>query len=541
MESFGEDLETMRRIPLAESHVALLREAGIEQSYGEREIVLALGEPLERFIYVLEGEVEVVNVYSGERLFDSSLGPTQFIGDVSFLSGASMSTPMRAARPTRTLEVPRTDMLELMSRVPELSDHVLTVFAARRRRMFHARASAVKLIGADRDPGVQACERFLARNRIPFDSFDLDGRDEASTQLCLLTNHEPGVIIGRDRRLDEPTPHALARELGLDLNVDKERLYDLVIVGAGPAGIAAAVYAGSEGLCALAIEDTAIGGQAGTSSRIENYLGFPTGISGTDLAFRGQVQAMKFGTRFIMPRRVEGLQRSEDGSFRVLLDCGESVHTRAVLIATGVQYRRVELDRLEQFEGAGVFYAATDMESRFCRDTEAVVVGGGNSAGQAAMYLCRTARHVHVVVRSDSLAASMSDYLQERLRADPAITIHYSAEVTALYGDERLEGLTVASPVGELQIDARALFMMIGAKPNTDWLSGHVDTDPQGFILTGTAAGSHYSHETSTDGIFAVGDVRAHSVKRVASAVGEGSVVISRIWEYVEGRKRVLS
>jgi len=309
-------------------------------------------------------------------------------------------------------------------------------------------------------------------------------------------------------------------------------------VGTGPAGVAAAVYAGSEGLCALAVEDTAIGGQAGTSSRIENYMGFPTGISGTDLVFRGQVQAMKFGTRFAMPRRVESVARRDDGAFCVALDGGDEVCARAILVATGVQYRRLPLPRLSDFEGAGVFYAATDMESRFCRDTEAVVIGGGNSAGQAAMYLSRNAKHVHVIVRGDTLADSMSDYLTRRLEADPAITIHFGCEVIELFGERHLEALTISEAGIETRIDSRALFVMIGAAPNTDWLSGIAKTDAKGFVLTGPHAGREHPYETSADGIFAVGDVRAGSVKRVASAVGEGSVVVSRIWDYVEEQRR---
>ena len=538
MESFGDDLETMRRVPLADAHVEQLRRIGAERFYAAGDTVVALGEPLDRFIYVIEGEIEPVDVFSGERLFASTLGATQFVGDIAFLSGGAMMTPMRAARPTTTLEVPRPAMLDLMARIPELSDHVLTVFAARRRRLFEARAGGIKVIGADRDPQVQACEQFLARNRIPFDSFDLDGRDDESLAVCHLTDHSPGVIIGTDHRIENPGPRALARELGLDLDISDETLYDLAIVGTGPAGVAAAVYAGSEGLCALAIEDTAIGGQAGTSSRIENYLGFPTGISGTDLVFRGQVQAMKFGTRFAMPRRVEGLSRREDGAYCVALDGGESICALAVLVATGVRYRRLPLERFEEFEGAGVFYAATDMESRFCRNTDAVVIGGGNSAGQAAMYLSRSAKHVHVVVRGDSLAASMSDYLARRLEADPAITIHYGTRVVALDGGGHLEALTLSTPAGEHRIETRALFVMIGAAPNTGWLEGLAETDERGFVLTGAAAGREHPYETSADGIFAVGDVRAGSVKRVASAVGEGSVVVSRIWDYVEGARR---
>lgn len=538
MESLAADLQTMRRVPLADAHVEALREIGEERSYPTGTLVAEIGTPIDRFIYLLEGEIEVVDPFDGGRMLGATMGPTQFAGEITFLNGGNWLLSMRAVSPTRTLEVPRPAMLELMARVPELSDHVITVFAARRRRQFEAGASAIKLVGADRDPAVQACERFLARNRLPFQSYDLDGHDDEAVEACLLAGHNPSVIVGGDRLLPDPSPRKLARELGLDLDVDGETLFDLVIVGTGPAGIAAAVYAGSEGLCALAVEDTAIGGQAGTSSRIENYMGFPTGISGTDLVFRGQVQAMKFGTRFAMPRRVEQLSREADGSYCVALDDGDLVRTRAVLAASGVQYVRLPLDRLEEFEGAGVFYAATDMEARFCRRTDAVVIGGGNSAGQAAMYLSRTAHHVHVVVRGDSLAASMSDYLTRRLEADPKITIHYNTIVAALEGDDHLEALTLQGPGGTQRIATRALFVMIGAAPNTAWLSGLADTDAKGFVLTGAAAGRESEFETSAPGIFAVGDVRAGSVKRVASAVGEGSVVISRIWDYVEQQRR---
>ncbi|MEH6683061.1 MAG: FAD-dependent oxidoreductase [Qipengyuania sp.] len=534
MEALGENLETMPRVPLADHHVAALHRLGRIRTYAEGEVVVEAGDPMDSFVYVLEGEIEVVDPRSRNRLMKSSLGPTQFMGEIAFLNAGANILPMRAAKPTRTLEVPRQAMLDLMARVPELSDHVIGVFSARRRRQFELKNSAVKLIGADRDAAVQKVEQFLSRNRIPFESLDLDGSDSETLAACNLTGHRPSVILGQDRVLDDPTPRKVAQYLHLDLDVCRETLYDLLIVGGGPAGVAASVYAGSEGLCALTIEDTAIGGQAGTSSRIENYMGFPTGISGADLVYRGQIQAMKFGTRFAMPRSVEGLTRRSDGTFCAQLDDGDEVCAKAVLVATGVQYRRLPLDRLEAFEGAGIFYAATDMEARFCHNTEAVVVGGGNSAGQAAMYLSRTATCVHVVVRGDSLAASMSNYLTQRLEADPAIQIHYDTEITDLHGEGHLEGVTFTTPQGDRVIDTRALFVMIGAAPNTGWLSGLVETDDRGFVKTGAQVGRETPYETATDGIFAVGDVRSGSVKRVASAVGEGSVVVSRIWSYLD-------
>lgn len=535
METLGQDLETMRRVPLAPEHVDAICAIGGEKFYPAGTIVMDIGEPLDRFVYVVEGEVEVVNPYTDQRMFDSGLGPTQFMGEIGFLNRGTNYLKMRAAVDTRVIEAPREAMLELMSRVPELSDHVITVFAARRRKQFELHNSAVKVIGADRDANVQAVESFLSRNRIPFQSFDMDAIDPETVKVCTLIKHEPSVILGVDTKLEDPTPRKVAQYLGMDLSICSQRTYDLVIVGGGPAGVAAAVYAGSEGIEALVVEDTAVGGQAGTSSRIENYMGFPTGISGTDLTWRGQVQAMKFGTRFVMPRRVEGVSRREDGAYCLTLDDGEDeLCARAVLVATGVQYRRLPIAHLQELEGAGIFYSATDMEARFCAKTEAVVIGGGNSAGQAAMYLSRAASHVHLVVRSGSLAASMSSYLMQRLEADPRVTIHYHSEVTALHGDTWLEGITLRTKDTERRIDTRAVFIMIGAAPNTGWLSGLAETDAKGFVLTGAGAGQADDYATTAPGIFAVGDVRAGSVKRVASAVGEGSVVVSRIWQYLE-------
>ena len=538
MESIGADLQTMQRVPLADEHVAAIREIAKEVTYEPGSMVAEVGAPMDQFVYVLDGELEVVNPFTGERLLPHGLGPTQFMGEIGFLNGGTHFLPMRAAERTRALVAPRAAMLELMGRVPELSDHIITVFSARRRRQFEARNSAVKIIGADRDPAIARVEAFLSRNRIPFQSFDMDAADEDTARVCRVVDHKPAVLVGSETPLDNPCPRMVARALGLDLDIEDDYQADLLIVGGGPAGVAAAVYAGAEGLRALVIEDTAIGGQAGTSSRIENYMGFPTGISGADLVYRGQIQALKFGTRFAMPRRVERLERREDGGFVAHLDGGERVCARALLVAAGVQYRRLPLDRLDEFEGAGVFYAATEMEARFCAGTEAVIVGGGNSAGQAAMYLSRAARHVRIVVRGDSLAESMSSYLSSRLEADERITIHYGTEIVELHGDAHLDGVTLKDPDGERRVDTRALFVMIGAAPNTGWLADHCALDDMGFIVTGPEADRETPFETTGDGLFAVGDVRAGSVKRVASAVGEGSVVIAAVWRYLDMKRR---
>jgi thioredoxin reductase (NADPH) len=516
MESIGGDLNTMAPRPFAGEHLAAIRAISAPRDYRLGEVVLEAGANLDRFILVEEGEVEVADPITGDRLLPATLRPGQFIGELAFLNGGPMTLTMRASAPTRTIEAPRAAMLRLMSDVPEIGDHVLTVFAARRRRIFEAGDSILVVRGAERDPAVARVASFLNRNRIPF-------HDE--------TEGEPEVSWS-GKPLPNPTPRAVARHLGLDLKAKPSEALDLVIVGAGPAGVAAAVYAGAEGLKALVVEDSAIGGQAGTSSRIENYMGFPTGISGADLTFRGQVQAMKFGTCFAMPRRVEGLSRRDDG-FCVTLDDGEELCARTVLVATGVQYRRLPVDRLEDLEGAGVYYAATEMEARLCSETEAVVVGGGNSAGQAAMYLSRVAKRVHVLVRGASLAETMSAYLRERLAADPRITIHTHSQLERLDGESHLERVVVTTPSGSTPIDCRALFIMIGAAPNTAWLSGLVELDGHGFVRTGAEVGAPSSFATSCPGVFAVGDVRSGSVKRVASSVGEGSVVVSAIWSHV--------
>ncbi len=538
MEQLGPDLDTMKRVPLAQAHIDAICEIGAERSYGAGEIVTEIGDVMDTFVYVLDGEIEVVNPYTGERMLEASLGPAQFMGEIGFLNQGTHYLKMRAVVDTKVIEAPREGILDLMNRIPELSDHLITVFAARRRKQFEMSNGSVKVIGADRDPQVQAVERFLSRNRIPFQSFDMDARDPETSAVCDLSGHEPSVILGTDTKLEDPTPRKVARFLNLDLGICSRRDFDLLIVGGGPAGVAAAVYAGSEGLDALVVEDMAIGGQAGTSSRIENYMGFPTGISGTDLTYRGQIQALKFGTRFVMPRRVEALTRREDGTYCAILDGdgeeGDEICAKTVLVSTGVQYSRLPLDNLRELEGAGIFYSATEMEARFCSKTEAVIIGGGNSAGQAAMYLSRSAAHVHLIVRSGSLAASMSSYLSQRLEADPRITIHYDTTVTRLHGDDWLDAVTLNTGGKEKRLDTRALFIMIGAAPNTAWLSGLVETDDKGFVCTGASVGRETPFETGTDGIFAVGDVRSGSVKRVASAVGEGSVVVSRIWEYLD-------
>lgn len=534
METIGRDLNEMQRVPLAKSHVAALRAAGTVAHYEEGQILVQVGDRADRFIYVEDGEIEIVNSFSGERHVAATLGPTQFMSEISLLNGGVWSMPMRACRDTRVIEVPRLEMLKLMSQIPEMSDIIITVLAARRRLQLDIGYGTLVLIGEEADRDVRRIGDFVRRNLIPHASYPLGGpeaRDVASA--CSVALDTPAVVFGRSW-VSEPTPDKVARLMGFSRDLPEDEAFDVVIVGAGPAGVAAGVYAGAEGLRALVVEDTAIGGQAGTSSRIENYMGFPTGISGADLVWRGEVQAMKFGTRFVIPRRVAKLEPVGEG-FCATFDNGQRVRSGAVVIATGVQYRRPRIEGLAELEGAGVYYAATENEARHCKGAETVVIGGGNSAGQAAMFLSRSASRVHVLVRGPSLAASMSNYLLSRLEADPAISIEYNADVVALHGTDTLNGVTVRNSRDgvDRDISACAIFVMIGAKPNTAWLSDMVELDKDGFVLTGAKASAESPYATSCPGIFAVGDVRAGSVKRVASSVGEGSVVISEVWKHL--------
>lgn len=535
MESIGVDLATFVRTPLADEHVAAMRKIGEVATFEPGDLLAKLGEPISHLYYVIDGEVEAVDPRTGGRYAEASLGPTQFFGEIGFLNGGNNLISARVVVPSTILSVPREPMLELMNRVPEMSDNIITVFAARRRRLLYSGDSSLTLIGGEVSREIRRIAEFAGRNRIPVRNLTLDEHEaEIVAHSCSLAVNEPAVVFGQKDVIADATPASVARIVGLDLDVGQQDRFDVLIVGGGPAGVAAGVYAGAEGLSALVIEDLAIGGQAGTSSRIENYMGFPTGISGADLCWRGEVQAMKFGTRFAVPRRAAALEKRDD-TFLVTLDDGDVVCAKAVVVATGVQYRKLPIDRLDSFEGVGVYYAATEIESRYCRDTDAVVIGGGNSAGQAAMFLSRAARCVHLLVRGDSLAASMSDYLSSRLEADAKIAIHYNTSMSALHGGDFLDGITVhdAATDEERRIPTRAVFVMVGAAPNTEWLSGCVDLDAKGFVVSGAAAGRSSPYETSHDGIFVVGDVRAGSVKRVASGVGEGSVVISKVWDYV--------
>ncbi len=544
MESLAEDLATMVRRPLSVDHVAAIRRIAHERAVPEGEIFLKTGDPADRFFFVLEGGFQLWDEARAVALTPTVLGSGQFIGEIAFLTGGRMLYTLRATEAGRVLVAPRDAMLRLMSAEPEMSDIVVSVFAARRRAMLERNASAITVVGPAEDRRVRAVAAFCARNKLPVTL--VDPASEAAADwghaCAFVPGMGPKVIFGAGEVLADCTPLAIAERIGIAFT-PTEATFDVVIVGGGPSGVSAAVYAGAEGLSALVVEDLAVGGQAGTSSRIENYMGFPTGISGADLCFRGEVQAMKFGTRFAIPHRVAAIDHDGD-DWCLTLDNGARVLARSVIVATGVEYRRLPLDRLEEFEGAGIYYAATEIEARYCRETEVVVIGGGNSAGQAAMFLSRTAKHVHILVRGDSLASSMSSYLVERLVRTANVTLHYRTAVKALEGERSLQSVTIHSAADgeDWVLNARAVFVMVGAAPNTGWLDGRVAVDRQGYVLTGAEAGEDAAargrYATSCPGIYAVGDVRAGSVKRVASGVGEGSVVISEVWKHLNPQGR---
>lgn len=537
MESLADDLATLVSKRLAPEHVRAMQAIGDSVDIAAGEKIFAVGDTPDFFYHIEDGTVDVINPVTDLPFTFSTMGPGEFIGEIDFLSGSRAQVDLRAATDVRLLRVPRPAMLALMARIPELGDIVVTVFAARRRHMIENTRLGMTLLGGESDRNIRRIADFANRNRIPIRQVALGSPEAADIAAkSRLDPTRPSVILGPTIAFQNPTPRQIAAYFGLDTTLSAQRIYDVLIVGGGPAGIAAGVYAGAEGLNALVLEDLAIGGQAGSSSRIENYMGFPTGISGADLCWRGEVQAVKFGTRFAVPRRATAVA-DKNGEFHVTLEDGETVRTRAIVVATGVQYRRLDADRLEEFEGAGVYYAATDLEARYCADSEVVVIGGGNSAGQAAMFLSRSARHVHVLIRGTSLADSMSDYLRNRLEADPAITLHTRTQLAACGGDGTLDYVMIhdAEAGSDRRLDTPAVFVMAGAAPHTQWLSGCVALDDKGFVKTGAEAGAVSPYTTSHPGIFAVGDVRAGSVKRVASAVGEGSVVISQVLSYVQG------
>ena len=529
----------------------IMRREGVTREVAEGEVLFDLGQEGYDFVWIEEGGVNIVDRGSNEIV--ARVTAPHFVGEMGMLIGQRTFLAGVASEPSRVTAVPQKRLQELVATVPEIGDPVLTAFAARRRLLVEWNQGGMAIVGREGDPKTTELREFVTRNSIPHEFIDRDDADAMSEMMekCDVAGErlpEEGVAVltAAGRVLSRPSRAELSRALGFQLAVGDDETFDLAVIGAGPGGLAAAVYGASEGLSTIVVEDIAMGGQAGTSSRIENYLGFQTGISGADLAYRGANQAIKFGARFAMPRRAVALRDgvcasgSNEPCHEVDLDEGETLRARSVILANGVQYRKLPLERLDEFEGAGVYYAATELEARFCRGTNAVIVGGGNSAGQAAMFLSRHAACTHIVVRGEGLASTMSSYLTNRIEGDDRIELVTCCEIAKLHGDERLEAVTLRNnETGEeRRIETRALFIMIGAVPYTDWLHGMVEMDEKCFVKTGADAGEANPFATSKPGIFAVGDIRSGSVKRVASAVGEGSVAVSGVHAFLTERER---
>ena len=515
------------------------------------EVLVAAGRPVESFFVVSSGSIEFVRQSADGEEIIAIQRPGQFTGEISMLSGRQALITLRVGESGEVIDVKRDDLLGLVQTDSELSDIFMRAFILRRVELIsHGYGDAV-LIGSNFCQATLRVKEFLTRNGHPYTFVDLDG--ESGVQDLLdrfgVGQGDVPVLICRETVvLRNPSNVQIADCLGFNEAIDQARLRDILIIGAGPAGLAAAVYGASEGLDVLVLESEAPGGQAGSSSKIENYLGFPTGISGQELAARALTQAEKFGAEMIIAKGARRLS-CERRPYAIEIDDGPRVPARAVIIATGARYRKLRVENLERFEGAGVYYYATPIESQLCRGEEVVVVGGGNSAGQAAVFLAQTAKRVHVLVRAEGLAQSMSRYLIRRLETSPAIELRPQTEIVALEGANHLERVSWRdNRTGVVTThDIRHVFSMTGADPSTSWLDGCVALDGDGFIKTGPdlseedLAAAHWPLsrpprllETSLPGVFAVGDVRGGNVKRVASAVGEGSIAITFVHEALQ-------
>jgi thioredoxin reductase (NADPH) len=506
-------------------------------SYGREEIFPASvplfthGERQVDMFVVLDGQVDIsLPIANGESRVFASHHRLDFSGELNLLTSQGCLVDARTVQQSRLLRIPRNDLQRLMRAEGDIANLITSSVIWRRIGILGEDGAGITLIGLAGDPETTKLQRFLIRNNYPHRIVEASAEELSQSEPKL-----PSVALSDGRTLHQPTISQLADELGITELPDPTMIYDVIVVGAGPSGLAAAVYAASEGLCTIVIESTAPGGQAGTSSKIENYLGFPTGISGQRLASRAQLQALKFGVRFAISRDTITAEQT-DGIHKLTLAGGIPVCARSVVVASGAQYRKLSVENYAQYENRGIYYAATAMESVLCREKEVIVVGGGNSAGQAAVFLSGIAKHVHHIVRGKSLASTMSQYLISRIESSSRITLYTESEIVALEGEPSLERVTwVNRKTGETTVKPiGSVFVMIGAEPNSGWLFGVVRLDKKGFILTGGEDGFETTpYATSVPGMFAVGDVRANSVKRVASAVGEGSVVISDVHRYL--------
>jgi len=500
------------------------------------------GERLVDFFVVISGELELYE-RKGRTSCEvaSTLAKLQFTGELDLLNDRPTLLSCRAVMNSTVLRVSRESVRKLMRTELDIAELILTEWIIRRARLVNDRQGGIIVVGDSHAAETMRIERFLIGNGHPHQLIDSNLNQEAEVLLRALdveSDQLPVVFFSDGTTLRKPENTVLAKKLGFDQDLGEHTDYDLAVVGGGPAGLAAAVYGASEGLTTLVIEGTAPGGQASTSSKIENYLGFPTGVSGHELAQNATVQAQKFGARFAISRDVADIQSAE-GGYLLSLEGGKTIFARAIVVATGARYRRLDVPNYRKFEYQGVHYAATAMEAARCVGKEVVVVGGGNSAGQAALHLALSASHVHLLIRGEGLKATMSAYLIQRIASSNRITLHPNSEVVSLDGDTHLRSVTWCNGKTHKARCCQTgnMFVMIGALPNTEWLHGKLDLDVNGFVITLPGDKDGCVFQTSLPGIYAVGDVRAGSVKRVANAVGEGSVVVSYVHRYIEAQK----
>jgi thioredoxin reductase (NADPH) len=531
---------------LTETQISRIAARGRLRRVARGEILVEPGEPSTRMFVVISGTVEIIRATDGVEQLVVAFGPGMFSGEGAMLTGRPVFVQIRAGDDGEVIELDRETLLALVQTDSELSEILMRAFVLRRVELIARGYGDVVLLGSTHCAGTLRIKEFLTRNGHPHINVDLDLDDDVQALMDRfgVTVADVPVLICRGTVvLRNPSNGQIADCLGFNEAIDQTKSRDVVVIGAGPSGLSAAVYAASEGLDVLVVEGAAPGGQAGSSSRIENYIGFPTGVSGQDLAARAFAQAEKFGAQVMIGKKASGLACA-GLPFAIEIDGSQRTPTRTVIIATGATYRRLPLPNLAQFEGAGIYYGATFMEAQLCRGEEVVVVGGGNAAGQAAVFLAESAARVHVLVRADGLAESMSRYLVRRIEGHPAISVRTHTEVAALDGRTHLEGVRWRDnrDGSTERRDIRHVFVMTGALPCTGWLDGCIALDAHGFIKTGPdlspddLAAAHWPlarapHllETSRPGIFAVGDVRAGNIKRVASAVGEGSIAIASI------------
>jgi thioredoxin reductase (NADPH) len=517
------------------------------QTYSREEIVpenttlYTLGERDTEMFVVLDGGLDVLlpSLSGGLKAF-ARHRRNEFSGELSLLNSQRSVAEVRTTTESRLLRISRKELRLLMRAEGDIANIIVSAAIWRRIGINSEGSSGIVLRGCAGDPDLMNLQRFFVRNYYPHRIEEIDSNDHGGDQTAVEL---PAVVLPDGRSLVRPTIMALADALGITETPDLHAVYDVAVVGAGPGGLAAAVYAASEGLSTIVIEGTAPGGQAGTSSKIENYLGFPSGISGAQLAGRGHLQALKFGVHFAISRDIVSAQQI-DNIHKLTLAGGQTVCSRSVVVASGAQYRRLTVKNHSDFENRGVYYAATAMESLLCREREIIVVGGGNSAGQAAIFLSGVAKHVHHVIRGASLESTMSQYLISRIDRSPHITLYTNSEIDSLVGDLTLKCVTWTNrKSGEKTTrPVTSVFVMIGAEPNSGWLFGTLKLDKKGFVLTGNDTGFESTpYATSVPGMYAVGDVRAGSVKRVASAVGEGSVVISDVHRYLADHRSNLA